>query len=186
MTLGMYFVCGYRFVIAHTVGHGTQQGAWRKTTPTKGKNETTPPNGVYNMGGPCVRTLVRRQEDRIPPAEEMATECAKQLESLNQMALDQIRDGSPNGLVVEYRQLPEVRLAQACKYLAQACIYLAQAFPGAICSRPSALTPAITLILGELTLLSRLLVTEETEALGARHEKVEGTATENTMKEEEW
>lgn len=47
---------------------------------------------------------------RKPPRpEELVYGCAKQLESLNQVALDQIRGGSPNGLVVEYRQLPEVR-----------------------------------------------------------------------------
>lgn len=36
------------------------------------------------------------------------TACARQLESLNEVVLTQIAEGSPNGLAVEYRQLPEV------------------------------------------------------------------------------
>lgn len=90
------------------------QGAWRKVASKREGNETTiPADGKYNLGGPCVRGVTKPGSGRIrkvPQPEELVNGCAKQLESLNQVALDQIRDGSPNGLVVEYRQLPEVRV----------------------------------------------------------------------------
>lgn len=47
-------------------------------------------------------------KQRQPSPQLMVDTCAKQLETLNEVALNQIESGSPNGLVVEYRQLPEV------------------------------------------------------------------------------
>ena len=47
-------------------------------------------------------------KQRPPSPQVMVDTCAKQLETLNEVALHQIESGSPNGLVVEYRQLPEV------------------------------------------------------------------------------
>lgn len=53
---------------------------------------------------------VRDGRPVLPTSEQLANACAKQLESLNEVVITQIQEGSPNGLVVEYRQLPEVRL----------------------------------------------------------------------------
>eukprot|EP00752_Nemacystus_decipiens_P003907 g3584.t1 len=83
------------------------KGAWRKQGQ-KQSNVTTP---VYNLGGPCVRGVKPKKtagKSKAPSPEALVTACAKQLESLNEVALKQIEDGSPNGLAVEYRQLPEV------------------------------------------------------------------------------
>ena len=89
--------------------HANWQGAWRKHGQ-KPNNVTTP---VYNLGGPCVRGVKPRKtagsKPKPPSPQTLVTACAKQLESLNEVALKQIEDGSPNGLAVEYRQLPEVR-----------------------------------------------------------------------------
>lgn len=89
------------------------QGAWRKAAPVsqQGGNQTVEAEAVYNMGGPCVRAISRHKRSskgRRPAPAVVVNECAKELESLNQVALDQIEAGSGNGLVVEYRQLPEV------------------------------------------------------------------------------
>lgn len=50
----------------------------------------------------------RGVDKKEPHSELLVSECARQLETLNEAALHQIRNGSPNGLVVDYRQLPEV------------------------------------------------------------------------------
>lgn len=67
---------------------------------------------AYNLGGPCVRavkgTKVPGGKSKPPTPDRLVNACAKQLESLNEVALKQIQGGSPNGLAVEYRQLPEV------------------------------------------------------------------------------
>lgn len=67
---------------------------------------------LYNMGGPCVRGIkgkkVAGSKPKPPSPEVLVKACAQQLETLNEVALKQIEDGSPNGLAVEYRQLPEV------------------------------------------------------------------------------
>lgn len=47
-------------------------------------------------------------KQRPPSPQVLVDGCAKQLETLNEVALQQIESGSPNGVVVEYRQLPEV------------------------------------------------------------------------------
>lgn len=64
------------------------------------------------MGGPCVRAIAKHKrgasKSRRASPKALVNECSKQLESLNEIALNQIKDGSPNGIVVEYRQLPEV------------------------------------------------------------------------------
>lgn len=93
-----------------------RQGAWRKqgqrkALPPRATNSTLP---VYNLGGPCVRGVKGRKDagtkkPSAPSPQMLVTACAKQLESLNEIALEQIENGSPNGLAVEYRQLPEVR-----------------------------------------------------------------------------
>ncbi|CAM9212422.1 unnamed protein product, partial [Hapterophycus canaliculatus] len=87
------------------------KGAWRKQGQSAAKNVT---QAAYNLGGPCVRGIKGQRSPGRKPAppsgEVLATACAKQLESLNEIALKQIEDGSTNGLVVEYRQLPEVML----------------------------------------------------------------------------
>ena len=65
------------------------------------------------MGGPCVRGLKGRAKmpggkQRPPSPQVMVDTCARQLETLNEVALQQIDGGSLNGVAVEYRQLPEV------------------------------------------------------------------------------
>lgn len=90
----------------------TRQGAWRKQGQRPATNNVTQP--AYNLGGPCVRGIKGQKspgKKPMPPSGEvLATACAKQLESLNEIALKQIEGGSTNGLVVEYRQLPEVSM----------------------------------------------------------------------------
>eukprot|EP00903_Cladosiphon_okamuranus_P005729 g5686.t1 len=86
------------------------KGAWRKQQANRPNNSTMPLQ--YNLGGPCVRGVKGKKtpgsKPKPPSRETLATACAKQLESLNEVALKQIEGGSPNGLAVEYRQLPEV------------------------------------------------------------------------------
>lgn len=71
---------------------------------------------AYNLGGPCVRavkgTKIPGGKSKPPTPDRLVNACAKQLESLNEVALKQIQGGSPNGLAVEYRQLPEVMFVQ--------------------------------------------------------------------------
>lgn len=74
----------------------------------QGTNSTTP---VYNLGGPCVRGVKGERvggRARPPSPALLATSCATQLETLNEVVLKQFDEGTPNGLAVEYRQLPEV------------------------------------------------------------------------------
>ncbi|CAM9123949.1 unnamed protein product [Ectocarpus sp. 12 AP-2014] len=82
------------------------KGAWRKQVASQERNMTSP--AVYNLGGPCVRGAKGGGSRKSPSPESLVTTCAKHLETLNEIALTQIEEGSPNGLAVEYRQLPEV------------------------------------------------------------------------------
>ncbi|CAM9374267.1 unnamed protein product [Choristocarpus tenellus] len=100
------------------------KGAWRrqiepKRTIVRGgpiraqQNQKLEDMG-YNMAGPCLRGLKdrgpignRSQTKEVSSPREVAHYCAKHLQSLNVLALHQIQGGSPNGLVVEYSQLPE-------------------------------------------------------------------------------
>lgn len=87
--------------------HSKRQGAWRKQVASPKRNVTSP--AVYNFGGPCVRGAKGGGSRKAPSPESLVTTCARHLETLNEIALTQIVEGSPNGLAVEYRQLPEVR-----------------------------------------------------------------------------
>lgn len=84
-----------------------RQGAWRKQVASPARNVTSP--AAYNLGGPCVRGAKGKGSKKAPSPDSLVTTCAKHLETLNEIALTQILEGSPNGLAVEYRQLPEVR-----------------------------------------------------------------------------